>query len=207
MARAYSPTEILAKKYKLLDWGKEWKEAFGNPEASGVWFVWGNTSNGKSAFFMQLVKELAKLNKVYINDLEEGTSLTMQQNLLRSDIESVKKNILIGSENMEEMALRLSKRKSARFVIVNSFQYTGLSISAYRKLKEANKDKLIIFISHAKGKQPVGRTADSVKFDASLKIWVEGFRAISNGRYNPGGTYTIWSEGANKYWGQKESKN
>ena len=126
----------------------------------------------------------------------------MQQNLIRSNIDQVKRNVLIGSENMEELTERLAKRKAPRVVIINSFQYTGLSIQAYRKLKDANKDKLIVFISHAQGKQPVGRTANSVKFDASLKIWVEGFKAISNGRYNPGGEFTIWEEGANKYWGQ-----
>ena len=36
-----------------------WADAFGEPERIGVWFIWGNSGNGKSSFVMQLCKELA----------------------------------------------------------------------------------------------------------------------------------------------------
>jgi hypothetical protein len=65
-----------------------------------------------------------------------------------------------------------------------------------------HKDKLIIFISHASGKRPKGNAAVSVMYDATLKIWVEGFKAFSKGRFfGKTGEYTIWDEGAEKYWG------
>lgn len=203
MARAYSPTEILTKKYKTIDWGKEWQNAFGSPETTGVWFIWGNSSNGKSSFVMQLVQELAKRDKVFFNALEEGIQLTMQENIKRANIVAVKQNILIGCESMTELDQRLKKRKAPKIVVIDSFQYTNLSFAAFRKFKAEHHDKLIVFVSQAKGKQPLGRTADSVKYDASLKIWVEGYKAISNGRYNPGGVFTIWEQGANQYWGNK----
>lgn len=41
---------------------------------------------------------------------------------------------------------------------------------------------LIIFISHADGKNPAGRSAKSVMYDASLKIYIEGYRAFSKGK-------------------------
>ncbi len=45
-------------------------------------------------------------------------------------------------------------------------------------------------------------------YDASLKIFVEGFRAISKGRFiGPKGYYTVWEEGAERYWGKKELIN
>ena len=43
MKRAISVSELLAMKkqtYKLSD---EWREAFGEPERNGVWFVWGRS--------------------------------------------------------------------------------------------------------------------------------------------------------------------
>ena len=41
-------------------------------------------------------------------------------------------------------------------------------------------------------------------YDATLKIWVEGFKAFSKGRFiGEKGNYTIWEEGANKYWGEE----
>jgi hypothetical protein len=207
MGRAYSPTEILAMKYKLLEWAEEWRKAFDNPESSGVWFIWGNSGNGKSSFVMQLVKELAKYGLVFYNALEEGTRKTMQDNIRRSDIISVKKNVKIGKESIAEMILRASKRKSPQFYVVDSFQYTRMNWKQYLELKETLSNKLIIFISHAEGNKPKGKTAGDVKYDADLKIWVEGFKAISNGRYNPGGEYVIWDEAATKYWGTNNTNS
>jgi hypothetical protein len=204
MARAYAVTEILAKKYKLLKWSERWQKAFGQPEVSGVWLIWGNSGNGKSSFTMQLVRELAELGKVFYNALEEGTRKTMQDNVKRSDLATVKHNVVIGKESMLEMKERMSKRKRPQFYVIDSYQYARLTWRQYIELKDAHPDVLLIFISHAEGKRPKGKAADDVKYDADLKIWVEGYKAISNGRYNPGGEYEIWDEGVEKYWGSKQ---
>jgi len=202
MARAYNPTEILNKNYKLLDWGEEWKKAFDNPEEVGVWCVWGNSGNGKSSFVMQLIKELAKNRKVFFNSNEEGTKLTMQKHLVRNDIASVKRNVLIANESIAELSVRLTNRKSAKVVVVDSIQGSRMNVASYHNLVKANPDKLFIFISQAMGSNPKGKTADDIRYYADLKIWVEGFKAISKGRYNVGGEYVIWEQGANEYWGQ-----
>lgn len=69
------------------------------------------------------------------------------------------------------------------------------------KLKEEFPDKLFVFISHARGKNPKGDAATSVMYDADLKIWVEGYVAFSKGRYQGAtGEYTIWEKGAYDYW-------
>ena len=40
-------------------------------------------------------------------------------------------------------------------------------------------------------------------YDATLKIWVEGFKAFSKGRFiGQTGEFTIWDEGAERYWGE-----
>ena len=50
---------------------------------------------------------------------------------------------------------------------------------------------------------PTGRSGKSVMFDASLKIYVEGYRAFSKGRFiGPKGYYDIWPEEAARYWGE-----
>ena len=79
-----------------------------------------------------------------------------------------------------------------------------MTYKQYIAFKAKHKNKLIIFISHADGKQPAGRSAKSVMYDASLKIWIEGYRAISKGRFigNNGGTFTIWKDGSARYWGE-----
>ncbi|HBG41161.1 MAG TPA: hypothetical protein DDW85_07075 [Porphyromonadaceae bacterium] len=203
MARAFSPSEILRMKKKEFAFLGEWLEAFGNPEQSGVWFVWGNSGNGKTSFLMQMCRELARFGKVAYNALEEGTSKTVQDAIRRFGMDDLDGKMLFLCENMTELTERLARRKSPDFVIVDSFQYTMLSYKQYIRFKEANKNKLIIFVSHASCKMPMGRPAQSVMYDASLKIWVEGYRAHSKGRYiGEKGYLDIWKKGALDYWGE-----
>lgn len=76
------------------------------------------------------------------------------------------------------------------------------SYKEYIAFKERHRNKLLIFVSHADGKRPDGRAAIKVMYDASLKIWVEGYKAFSKGRFiGPTGECTIYEEGARKYWG------
>lgn len=203
MARALSVSEVLKMKKATLPLTGEWEEAFGVPERVGVWIIWGHSGNGKSSFVMQLCKELAKFGKVAYNSLEEGTSLTMKNTLQRFGMAEVNNKLLLLCESMEELSERLSKRRSPDFVIIDSFQYTQMTYKEYIKLKEKHRDKLLVFISHAEGKFPEGRSAKKVMYDSSLKVWVEGYRAISKGRFfGPKGHYTIWPEKAIEYWGE-----
>ena len=201
MERAFTVKDILNKKYKLFDFGGEWEEAFSKPERCGVWFIWGNSGNGKTRFTMQLAKYLTTFGKVLYNSLEEGSSNTIRQAFEDVEMQTCKNKILLVSESLEKLSHRLNKQRSASVIIVDSFQYAQITYKQYIAFKEKHHDKLIIFISHADGKQPAGRSAKSVMYDATLKIWVEGFKAFSKGRYiGPKGSLTIWPEGAMRYW-------
>jgi hypothetical protein len=205
MARGYSVAEALLMKKKSFQLSENFFDAFGEPEMCGVWFIWGNSGNGKSSFVMQLCKELCKHGKVAYNSLEEGTSLTMQNTLNRFAMDEVNRRMmLLDGESVDELTERLLKKKSPDFVIIDSFQYTQMSYKQYLQFKAKHRKKLLIFISHADGKQPSGRSAKSVMYDASLKIWVEGYRAFSKGRFiGPnGGTFTVWDAGAERFWGE-----
>lgn len=200
--RAVSVTELLSKKYKTLDFRGQWLDAFGTPEKCGVWFIWGASGNGKSRLVAQLCKELSRFGRVAYNSLEEADSLTIQKSFSDSGLAEVKHRVILVNESIADLSARLREPKSPSFVIIDSFQYTRMNYAQYISFKERHRNKLIIFVSHADGKQPSGRSAKSVMFDAALKIWVEGFKAFSKGRYiGPnGGEYTIWLEGAEKYW-------
>lgn len=203
MARAYSVNEVMNMKKKTIQFSGAWADAFGAPERTGVWFVWGQSGNGKTSFMMQLSKELCKYGKVAYNSLEQGVSLSMQQTLAQHGMIGVNKRfVLLNRESMSDLSERLSKPKSADFVIIDSFQYTQMGIREYMQFVERHSNKLIIFVSQADGRNPDGRTARKVMFDADQKIFVEGFKAISKGRFfGPVGSYTIWEEGAERYWG------
>ncbi|MBR6661775.1 MAG: hypothetical protein IKL34_00900, partial [Alistipes sp.] len=71
-----------------------------------------------------------------------------------------------------------------------------------KELKEKHSNKLLIFISHAEGVRPEGRIAKKVEYDADVKIFVQGFKAVCKSRFmeKPGVPFTIWEEGAAKCW-------
>ena len=205
MGRALTVKEVLNKKRQTFPFDGKWADAFGQPERTGVWFIWGRSGNGKTSFVMQLIAELCKYDRVAFDSMEEGDSLSMRQKLVRHGLSKVGSRFhLLNAEPMTELKERLARRKSYNIIVIDSFQYTQMSYRDYIQFKEQNKDKLIVFISHAKGSLPRGSAAEGVMYDATLKIWVEGFKAFSKGRFiGPTGEFTIWDEGAARYWGEK----
>lgn len=197
--------EMLNMKYDTFDFRGEWYEAFGLPEKRGVWFVWGNSGNGKTSFVMQLCKYLCRFGRVAYNSLEEGVSLTMQNAMKRFGMIDVNRRfLLLDAESIEQLEIRLSRKKSPDIVVIDSFQYTMMNFKQYIELRERHKSKLLIFISHADGRLPSGRSAKSAMYNADLKIYVEGYRAFSKGRYiGPKKYFDIWPEESERYWGNK----
>ena len=206
LRRALSVSDVLRLKRKTYAFEGAWAEAFGQPEQNGVWFVWGGSGNGKTSFVLQLCKELSRFGRVAYDSLEEGASLTMQNAFVKMGMQDVARRfVLLDREGMELLDARLGKRKSPDIVVIDSFQYTGMTFRDYQAFKERHADKLLIFISQADGSKPAGRTAVSVMYDAALKIFVSGYRAISKGRYfGTKGYYTIWEERARLVYGDEE---
>ena len=206
LRRALSVSDVLRLKRETYAFEGAWAEAFGQPEQNGVWFVWGGSGNGKTSFVLQLCKELSRFGRVAYDSLEEGASLTMQNAFVKMGMQDVARRfVLLDREGMEQLDARLGKRKSPDIVVIDSFQYTGMTFRDYQAFKERHADKLLIFISQADGSKPAGRTAVSVMYDAALKIFVSGYRAISKGRYfGTKGYYTIWEERARLVYGDEE---
>ena len=200
MKKALSMVDLMRKNREVYAFEGALQEAFGQPEQNGVWFIWGRSGNGKTSFVLQLCKELTHYGKVAYDSLEEGDSLTMQ-NALMGD---VGRRFILLNESLKELDTRLKRRRSPDIVVVDSFQYAHIDLKQYEEFIEQHKNKLIIFVSQADGLKPWGRTAQSAMYSASLKIWVEGYRAISKGRYRGNlGYYTIWAEKAEEYWNKQ----
>lgn len=198
LKRAYTPRDILSMKIPCYEFTGQWKDAIGNPAKSGTWIVWGASGNGKSSFVMQLAKYLCGFGKVIYDSLEEGTGLSFQKSLRRHGMDEVRKRLIIlDREPMDLLSERLERKKSAQIVIIDSFQYSGLNYDTYRRMKERHPKKLLIFISHAEGLHPAGRSAKKVEYDADVKIMVSCFKASCKSRFmeHPGEPITVWDEG------------
>lgn len=206
MQRALSVSDLLNKKYDLFPFQGAWEEAFDKPERSGVWFIWGNSGNGKTSFVLQLMKYLAQFERIAFDSMEEAAAETMQRGFKRFNMqEAAGRIIILPRERMDELDERLSRRKAPKIAVIDSVQYSDMNWKRYKYLKEKHDNKLLIFISHAEGRQPDGKIARKIMYDATLKIWVEGYRAFSKGRYiGETGRFTIWPEGAARYWGDED---
>lgn len=208
LRRATSVSELTQMRYATMPWGGAWRDAFGTPETSGVWFIWGRSGSGKTTFVLKLCKELARYGKVVYDSLEEGTRMTMRNAVLRIGMADVARSFTLVNDPIKDLDERISRHKSARIVVIDSFQYAEFSAMGYKDFIARHRNKLLIFISQCEGTSPAGHTAVSAMFSADLKIWVEGYRAISKGRtMGEKGYYTIWPERAGVYWGGKEIKN
>lgn len=198
-----SAGQILDIRHPEITMEGEWGRCVGTIARHGVVFIWGNSGNGKSSAVMSFCKELSRYGKVLYIPLEEGYSLSLQNTIRRTGLaECGTRFQIVRSSTLEELDERLSKKKSAEFIAIDSFQYLGISYRQYLDFRSRHRDKLLIFVSHADGKQPAGRAARSVKYDADLKIWVEGYKAFSKGRFiGETGEAVIWQKGAEDYWG------
>ena len=202
LKRAYSPVEIQNMDIPSFEFAGDWEASLGRPAKTGTWIIWGYSGNGKSSFAMQLIKYLCKFDRVIYDSLEESTGKSLQMSLNRHGMEEVNHKLLIlDREPMDVLSERLSRKRSPGIVIIDSFQYSGLSYQGYKDLKERHANKLLIFISHAEGMRPEGRAAKKVEYDADVKIFIQGFRAMCKSRFmeKPGVPFLIWEEGAARY--------
>ena len=207
MARTLSAKQVLQMKFDTVHLGGGWDECVGEVETSGVWFIWGNSGNGKTSAVVSLCKELAAYGKVLYNSREEGMSLTMQNTLRRYGMGELGCKFQISNLALEELDAKISQPRGPRFIVLDSFQYMGLTYRDFRAFCEKHRTKLLIFVSRTHGRQPDGRAACSAMYDSSLKIWIEGYKAFSKGRFiGPAGEMTIWEEGARRYWEGRDNK-
>lgn len=202
MGRAVSMTQLLTKKFKLLPFDGEWEASFGKPELAGSWLIWGQSGSGKTRFTLQLCKYLSRFGRIAYNSREEGCGPTIQKAFIETGMDEIRRSSLILlNESTEELFDRLKRKKSPQIVVTDSVQYSGMNYRDYCTFKDTFRSKLLIFISHADGKEPSSRTAKSIRYDADVKVRCEGYRAFITSRYGGGNPFTIWKEGAEEYWG------
>ena len=196
--RAYSPKEVIARSYQVLPWGERWSGPFGEVPINETWFISGQSASGKSSFVMQLAKELTNYGPVLYCSYEEGISQSFRERLERFRMNEVQGRFRVVTEDtFEELMARLSRPKSARFVIVDSFQVSDMSYEQFLEMRGRFPAKSFIFVSQEYKGQPMGKPAARLKYKAGIKVRVVGYKAFCQGRFtgNPGSYYVVWEEG------------
>ncbi len=203
MKRAISVSKVLEMQFQTMAFEGRWKDSFGIPESNGSWLIWGQSGSGKTRFSMMLAKYLCQFGHVVYDSLEEGLRMSMQKVIRETAMHEVKDRFkMLDREPIEQLKIRLRRRRSPDIIFIDSFQYAQLRINDYRALKNEFPNKLFIFISHADGKSPSGRTAKSVQYDVDVKVYVHGFKAIPKSRFEGNKPFVIWPEGAAEFYGE-----
>lgn len=200
--RALSVDNLLKTTHRDMTFTGEWEALLGEPEMSGSWIIWGGSGCGKTHFALQLAKQLCASGKVLYNSLEEGKSKGFKMAVLNTDMKSVATRIIfLSREPMAALKERLRKHKSPDIIIIDSVQYTEMKLADYIALKREFPRKLFVWVSHEKNREPDGRLAEKIRYDADVKIRIEGFRAFAMTRVGGDDFLTIYEKGATKYWG------
>lgn len=205
LKKALSPRDVAQIRITPLPLEGEWQAAFGQPSICETWFVCGQSASGKSSFVMQLAKMLCGFGNVLYLSLEEGVSLSFQERLARYHMDEVQgKFRVVCDDSIDALRERLKRPKSARFVIVDSFQYTNWTYAETKQLVDDFPKKSFIFISQEAKSEPLGKAAVRLKYMAGVKVRTVGYRAYCQGRFigDAAAYYTIWEEGAIRAWNE-----
>ncbi|MFZ4545959.1 MAG: ATP-binding protein [Bacteroidales bacterium] len=203
MRRAYSVDNVLNARFNGIEFTGEWERVFGKPERAHSAIIWGQSGSGKTTFNMQLAKYLSTFEPVAYNSMEEGLCKGIQDAYNRVGLTKEMPMQLL-SESMAEFTKRLLRKKSPNIAFIDSVKYTRFSWNAYEDFCKMFPHKLLIWVAHAKGKEPKGALAEDIRYDSSIKIYTEGFRAFVTSRYstNSASSMDIWPKGAADYWGE-----
>ena len=200
--------QLFAKKYKVLEGiPAEITAAFGELTEQILMCIYGASGHGKSRLTMVFLKMLMAFGDVMYISPEEGHRRTMQKsamdNLNEKD-HSGKITFWDHTMTYEELVVKLKKKKSPKYIVIDSLQYWKIDFEKYKALKEGFPSKGFLFISHAKGKSPLGKLACDIEYDVDIKVRVEGCVAYVTARGNGLKHYIIWEEGAVLYYGKKK---
>ncbi|MFC4262441.1 hypothetical protein ACFOWM_06115 [Ferruginibacter yonginensis] len=210
MAKILSGKQIVDKEFISVEGiSQRMKDSIGDIEDTFSCCIWGDSSNGKTSFTLELVANLQVLGDVLYLGYEEGHGKSFKKGLERSSVDLNKISVVDHCE-FDELVEILNRRFSAKIVVIDSIQYSDFTLKNYKLLKRQfmfgrakNARKIFIFISHATGKKPDGTVAGKIAYDANVKVYVKNFIAFVGSRFGTKQNYVIYEAGARDRWGDK----
>lgn len=208
MAKAISNKNVIDAQFRVAKFTGKWLASFGKPELRGAWIIYGESGGGKTHFALELLKYLSKfVDRVAYDTLEQGLSLSFQNAWKDTNMQEVgSKVIVLAKEPIDQLRIRLAKRKSPDIIVIDSITaLEGFTRSVFIKLLNDYPDKLFIFVAHEENGKPYPAVAQHVRKLSEVKAYVEGYKAFVTTRFkgaNGDGEadYVIWEQGATIYW-------
>lgn len=194
---------VLDKKFDTLPLEGILAELLGQPEANGLWLIYGAEKHGKTTLSLILADELSKLKKIGYVMAEQGFDKDFQDVLKRLSIAVNNKRFMLNEYIAIAILSELLKKRNQPDIIFldNATVYQDeLKGGMLHKLIKSNPNKLFILLAHEENGEPYTSTAKMGKKLAKRIIRVEGNRATVEGR-SQGGSIIIDEEKAQLYHG------
>lgn len=206
MPRILTHDNVEATHHEYLPFEGKWKDLVGLPEMGANWLIWGESGSGKTRFSLDLAKYLTGFGKVLYDPLETGNSGSFQRAYRAVGFTQVRNRIQISDrEPMQIIEKRLMMKQAADILLVDSLPYTRWRTQQYYDFCWKFRDRMIVFLTHAKGKEPKGKLSEDARYHADIKILVEGCKAFALSRYMEDGVDSIpmvtYEKKAREYWG------
>lgn len=192
--RAIGITDFLNKNFNVYPFKDKFFNAFGEPETNFSALIYGHPKNGKTEFCIQLAKYMSQFARVYYNSFEQGISKSLQDALVRNNMEEVTGRVIFGNkETYTEMTERLSKRNSPMICFIDSRDYMNLTASQWFRLIEKFPRKSFILISWESAGKPASKYARDISYRTDVIVHVRDFIAYPRSRFGGNQKFVIWN--------------
>ena len=207
--RPLSLDKLMNIKYKVFEFEGLWQQAFGRPEQSGIWILYGLEKNGKTWFALKIAEYLSSFKKVLYISAEEGVAKTFTDACKRAKVSVKSRNLKFTDYiPVSELEAYLHKKHTPRIVFIDNMTIYAheMTTAKLAALTRSFPGVLFVFLTHEEKGEPLGAKGAMIKRLASVIIRVAGLTAFVGGRC-PGGQITIDEEKAMLYWGSPEAND
>ena len=189
-------SDFIAKKFDIFPFEGEWKESFGEPEKNFQMIIYGDPGNGKTEFSVRFAKYLAGFRKVLYCSYEQGISKSLQDAIIRNNMEQVAGKIIFLSGGSVVELSEYIKRTNPGIIFIDSLDYMRLTTEQYKSLIKRHPKKAFVIITWSRNESPKSQYAKDIEYMCDIKSYVENFR-ISKPRSRFGGNkeFVIWNGG------------
>lgn len=189
-------SNFINKKFDIFPFEGEWKESFGEPEKNFQMIIYGDPGNGKTEFSVKFAKYLAGFRKVLYCSYEQGISKSLQDAIIRNNMEEVAGKIMFLSGGSVLELSDYIKKTSPGIIFIDSLDYMRLTTEQYKSLIKRHPKKAFVIITWSRNEAPKSQYAKDIEYMCDIKSYVENFR-ITKPRSRFGGNkeFVIWDNG------------
>ena len=159
--KVWSQKNLEDIRHEYIDFDGEWYLAFGRPEKSGCWIIYGKSGQGKSSFALQLARKFDEMGlRVLYLTLEMGACDDFVNSVLDVGISSKTNNIIYSDEatikELQDYDVVMWEKHGVFAVDCDAMQ-------AFDQIDVLNKSALIYIAAKNMGFEPDGMSQEQMK--------------------------------------------